>query len=167
MKLLTLCFFSMLCVSCGKKDEHRTYIENPYDDSKLRANLLIQDSRLIALEEKTAELEQLLNTVKSGLEMTNDDVESLKQSLEADYQDVIARLDVIENTVNNAERIEIMSICGSGENLIKVGNKFYAVYMVSNNYGTYLGKLQENMNYQTTDIVKARFKIVNSTIFCQ
>lgn len=110
--------------------------ETKYDDSKLLAYELIQDARIKALEDRLPELAVINST------LTN-----IQQQV----------------TLN---KVEVLKICASNEHLIKINNVFYAVYMVSNNYGTYLGKLDNNVQYRTTDSVASNFKIMNNSITC-
>lgn len=123
-------------ISCGRPSMDAIYIQNPYDDSKLQAYELIQDARIQALEDRLADIDTINTTLT--------DIQS-------------------QVTLN---KVNVIKICASNEHLIKMQNSYYAVYMVSNNYGTYLGKLSEGVNYQTTDSVRASFKIVNGALNC-
>jgi hypothetical protein len=85
---------------------------------------------------------------------------------------VEGELTAINNTLTDIQNevsigaVSIVKICASNEHLIKINSGFFAVYMVSNNYGTYLGKLDVNTTYQTTDSVHAQFKILNDAVVC-
>lgn len=154
MKLLVLC---LLLISC-KTNLETKYIENDYDDSKLQAYELIQDARLDAIENRESMLEQLATQDQS-------EISRLQHSIDFNYALVNATLTQIQLQVEQ-NKVQVLSICASSENLIKVNANYFAVYMVSNNFGTFLGKLDENVLYQTTDIFHARFKINNGVILC-
>jgi hypothetical protein len=132
---------TVLC-SCGKVKQNDVYhyVENTYDDSRLLAYELIQNARLDALEMEA-------NLVEGELAVIND------------------TLTDIQNEVS-VGAVSVVKICASAESLIKTNTGFFAVYMVSNNYGTYLGQLTENTTYQTTDATHVQFKILNGSIVC-
>jgi len=114
-----------------------TYIiETKYDDSKLLAYEVIQNARIKALEDRLPELAVINSTLTS-------------------IQQQVA-----------LNKVEMVKVCASNEHLIKMNNSFYAVFMVSNNYGTYLGKLDSNVQYRTTDSAAANFRITNNSITC-
>ena len=131
-------FILLLLVSCGRKT---VLVENNYDDSRLQAYELIQDARLDALE-----MSEIL---------------------------VAGKLSRINQTLTNIQRevstgaVSVLPICNSNEHLIKTNTGFFAVYMVSNNFGTFLGKLDNDVLYQTTDSIRARFIINGDNINCQ
>lgn len=131
-------FILLLLVSCGKET---TLIENNYDDSRLQAYELIQDARLDALEMR----EILVAGELSRINQT---------------------LTYIQREVSTGA-VSVLPICNSNEHLIKTNTGFFAVYMVSNNFGTFLGKLDNGVLYQTTDSVRARFTVSGDTINCQ
>lgn len=131
-------FILLLLVSCGRKT---VLIENNYDDSRLQAYELIQDARLDALEMR----EILVAGELSRINQTLTDIQT----------------EVSTGTVS------VLPICNSNEHLIKTNTGFFAVYMVSNNFGTFLGKLDNDVLYQTTDSVRARFTVSGDTINCQ
>ena len=160
MKTATIILGLMLLASCGKKVTTKVteYVENPYDASRIDAYNLIQDARLDAIEARLSDLDALTG-------QNSDDVQALTDSIESQF-------DTINNNLNNIQqqittnKVTVLPICASGENLIKMNNEFYAVYMVSNNYGTYLGKLANNTSYSTTDSVHAGFHLNNGVIVC-
>jgi hypothetical protein len=126
----------MLLVSCGRPSMDAIYIQNPYDDSKLQAYELIQDARIKALEDRLEDLDTI-----------NDTLTDIQQQV-------------------TANKVNVVKICASNEYMIKMNNEFYAVYMVSNNFGTYLGKLDNGVQYQTTDSVRSRFSVNNGVLTC-
>lgn len=155
----------LLLISCGRKvgrfteyNSNSTTIENKYDDSKLQAYNLIQDARIEALELRASHLE----AVSSELA---DDIEKVKRDIEEEFDLTNDYLNDLQLEVRTS-KVEVIKICASSENLIKVGGAFYAVYMISNNYGTYLGKLENNTNYQTTDNSHKGFHLTNGSIVC-
>lgn len=158
MKKLLLISSLILCISCGKKQSTTVLVENPYNDTKLAAYNVLNDSRIDAMEVRLVQLETLnqLNTASSEL---------LKDQVEQTFTDLNNLLDDLQLEVHNNE-VSVHKICASKENLLKLQGEFYAVYMVSNNFGTYLGKLDAGINYVTTDLVHASFKIVNGNIVC-
>lgn len=157
-KLLLISTILLLSVSCGTKESTLILVEKPYDDSKLVAYDLLNDARIDAMEVRLAQLETLnqLNTEASEL---------LKDQVEQNYLDLNNLLDELQLEVHN-NKVTVHKICTSNEHLLKLQGDFYAVYMVSNNFGTYLGKLDSNVNYSTTDNVHASFKIVSGNIVC-
>ena len=156
-KLLLISVILTLCISCGKKQSTTVLIENPYDDSKLAAYDVLSDARIDAMEVRLAQLEVLnqLNTDASEL---------LKDQVEQTFTDLNNLLDDLQLEVHN-NKVTVHKICTSSEHLLKLQGDFYAVYMVSNNFGTYLGKLDVGVQYQTTDSVHVRFKILNNGTF--
>jgi uncharacterized protein YcfL len=162
MKTL-LILASLLFVSCGNNTQ---ILENKYDDTQIQAILVIQDARIKALEARidayitdfdlvTIEFSEKLSNLETNLANRDEILENNIQLVNTALGDL------------QGKQIEALKICSSNEHLIKQGNNFYAVYMVSNNYGTFLGKLAENVVYRTTDNVGANFKIINNRIVCQ
>lgn len=157
-KLLLISTILLLSISCGKKHSTTVVIENKYDDSKLVAYSLLNDARISAIDTRLTQLETLnqLNTDASEL---------LRTQVEQNYLELNNLLDELQLEVHTKE-VTTHKICTSKEQLLKIQGEFYAVYMVSNNFGTYLGMLESNVNYQTTDSVHAGFKIINGSIVC-
>lgn len=153
-------FLAIFLISCGKNVTTKVteYVENPYDASKIEALDLIQDARLNAIEARLADLNALIDENTA-------DIQALTNSIDTQFNAVNASLNSIQAQVST-NKVTVMQICASGENLIKMNNEFYAVYMVSNNFGTYLGKLTNNVNYMSTDSVRATFHINNGNIIC-
>jgi len=164
--LLIIAAISLLTVSCGRKREYYTTVqENNYDDSQVKGEQILQSARIAALEARIAAFETNFDTVVIDY---NDKI----NNLETDAQDLRETLDYNVAVVTamladlNTKQLTPVKICASAEYLIQTSSGFYAVYMVSNNFGTYLGKLAEETQYQSTDIVKANFKIVNNQVVC-
>lgn len=157
-KLLLISAILTLCISCGRKQSTTVLIENPYDDSKLAAYDVLSEARITAIDNRLTQLEALnqLNNAAS---------EILKTKVEQNFIDLTNLLDDLQVEVHN-NKVTVHKICASNENLLKLQGEFYAVYMVSNNFGTYLGKLDSDTNYQTSDATNTRFKIVNGLINC-
>lgn len=166
MKLYTLILALplLLTVSCGKKN-YTTVVENPYDDSQVKSKQVIQEARISALEARINALESRFNEVLI-------DYNSLVNNVDAQFstlEETLTNNTLVVNTMLSdlaAKQTIPVKICASSEYLLKTSTGVYAVYMVSNNYGTYLGKLVEQTNYLTTDTVRATFKIVNNNIVC-
>lgn len=165
MKTL-LILATFLFVSCGKTTKVTELVENKYDDSQTKAILVIQDARIKALEAR-------MDAYVTNFDLVTIEFSEKLSNLETDLTNRDEILDDNIQLINTAlgqlqgKQIEALKICSSNEYLIKQGNSFYTVYMVSNNYGTFLGKLAENILYRTTDSVGASFKIINNTIICQ
>lgn len=153
----------LLTVSCGS---NTTTVENKYDDSQVQAILVIQDARIKALEAR-------INAYDSNFDLVTIEFSEKLSNLENEFKSKDELLDTNIQVINSGlamlqgKQVTPVKICSSKEYLIKQGNDYYVVYMVSNNYGTFLGKLAENINYATTDEVKARFKVVNNELVCQ
>lgn len=161
--LLTILSVTLLIASCGKKST--TIVENAYNDSSIKAYQVIQDARIAALEAR-------LNAYQTQFDTVVIDYDSRLNNLDAEFTTLDATLNYNIALVTsmladlNSKQIEPVKICASNEYLLKTATGMYAVYMVSNNYGTFLGKLSEQTNYQTTDVIHAQFKIVNNNIVC-
>lgn len=157
MKLLLLT--ALILTSCGKRVITN---ESDYNDSSIKAYQIMQDARISALEAK--------------LDVLNSDFDSAIIDFGNELNNVQASSENIANNnytlLNNAmlqlasTSLTVIKICASAEHLLKNSSGVYAVFMVSNNYGTYLGKLANDINYQTTDSVHANFKLVNDEIVC-
>jgi hypothetical protein len=93
---------------------------------------------------------------------------NLNNAINNNYNNTLTMLNSLQTQINNAasNQVSVLNICNSDEYLIKVGTNYYAVYMVSNNYGTHLGKLSLNVTYQTTDSYHKLFKLTSSGITC-
>lgn len=154
----------LLLVSCGKHKHEESitvkYVENTFDDSKLVAYNTIQDAKLATLETRTHNLELLTSS-------NSQDYETLRVQIESNYTQMLHEISLVQTQIDSSNKVSVLQICSSNENLIKVNNDFYAVYMINDDYGTYLGKLTSNVNYQTTDIHHSRFTITNGNIVCQ
>lgn len=162
MKALLLITTLIFLVSCGKhKHEYITVVQSGYDDSQTQALLVIQDARIKALEDRLNYLENEFGDVVI-------DFDERFNNLDQSNIDLNASLALLNNALTNLQtkQLSIVSICSSSEKLIKTNDGLYAVYMISNNYGTYLGKLVENVNYRTTDASQTNFKIVNGQVVC-
>ncbi len=162
MKTLLIMSVLLSLVSCGKRINTTTkvteYVENDYDSSRIDAYNLIQDARLNAIEARLVDLDALTS-------QNTEELETLTASIETQFDTINTNLNDIQLQVST-NKVTVLPICASGENLIKMNNEFYAVYMVSNNYGTYLGKLANNVNYQTTDSIHAGFHLNSGSIVC-
>lgn len=131
MKYLSVLAMLTVLSSCGKRTQ---YIENNYDDSNVQAKLKLHDALI-------TNLDRLIQENRT---------ESLNY--------VNTKIGVMQ-TLINGNKISFVKPCGSSENLMLINNTYYAIYMVSNNYGTYLGTLSERTRYQTTDSTKKQFEI--------
>lgn len=131
MKYLSVLAMLAVLSSCGKRTQ---YIENNYDDSNVQAKLELHDARI-------TNLDRLIQENKT---------ESLSY--------VNTKIDLMTGLING-NKISFVKPCGSLENLMLINGTYYAIYMVSNNYGTYLGTLSERTRYQTTDSTKKQFEI--------
>lgn len=154
----------LLIMSCGRKvqriiEHNETSVENKYDDSRLNAYELIQDARLNAIDVR-------LDALNASIVLNANDNEVFHATIENDFVTTNAFLNNLQAEVT-VNKVTVLTICASGENLIKMNNDFYAVYMVSNNFGTYLGKLADNVNYATTDNIHAGFHLNNGVIICR
>jgi hypothetical protein len=96
------------------------------------------------------------------------DFNSRINNLNEQHNSVSANLVLVNNALTSLQQqqISVIKICDSGEHLVRTGTGIYAVYMVSNYFGTYLGKLAEDVVYQTTDSKMARFKLSHNSIIC-
>lgn len=163
MKTTILSLILLLTVSCGKNET--VIATNAFDDSQLKAQLVIQDARLKALEARMNAYETNFDliTIEFSNRISNldNDFSSMEETMNENIATINLGLSDLQRKV-----IAPIKICNSDEHLIKTVDSVYAVYMVSNNYGTFLGKLSENVEYKTTDTVGARFKIVNNTVKC-
>ena len=175
----------MIVVSCGKNYHVTEYVQNPYDNSQnqleidaLKAeNLIIQqkqqlnNERITSVEVRLMALQDSINDLNNNLELSNEELQTLIDSKYQSTQNQIAFINnqfsqfnnvlnslqaIVNNTVNP---IFMIKVCSSNEHLIKVNGYYYSVYMVSNDFGTFLGKLEQNINYMTTDSSRVRFKI--------
>lgn len=148
---------TLLLISCGKKTIVNV-TENKFDNSN-------NDNRLTQLEAKNLVIEAKLLSYELKLAELEANGDSLADAIETKYNELFESLDSLEDEIE-VNKVELVKVCASNEQLIKVNNKFYAVYMVSNNNGTYLGELASNVQYQTTDNVRARFSLQNNQIVC-
>lgn len=156
MKLLLLT--ALVLTSCGKNITK----ENAYNDSSIKAYQVMQDARISALQAK--------------LDVLNSHFDSAIIDFGNELNNVQASSENIANNnytlLNNAmlqlasTSLTVIKICASGEHLLKNSSGVYAVFAVSNNNDTYLGKLANDTTYRTTDEVQAKFKLVNGEIVC-
>lgn len=164
MRLLLL-LTAFILTSCGQDYSQVILQENKYDDTQVKAMQVVQEARIAALEARLDAFNTNFDDVliDFGERLNNQETlsGSLGEALDTNLTILNNALIMLQNQV-----ISVVPICNSGENLIKSGNSLYAVYMISNNYGTFLGKLSENVNYRTTDAVQANFKIVNNVVVC-
>ena len=172
METILLLSTLLLTVSCGRK-RITTVVQNPYDDSKLKTELVLQDARIKALEDR-------LDALESGFDQLEVDFTDLHSTLTAEYtaeldnktDTINAALDILQAKVASLEteasnNTKVVKVCNSSEYLLRIGSSYYAIYMVSNNYGTYLGKLSEGVSYRTTDSTNSNFRVeTNKTITC-
>lgn len=162
MKLLLLSTMLLFC-SCGKNTT--TSVESPYNDSSIRVELVLQDARIKALEAR-------LNAYETNFDLVTIEFNNKLSNIDRDFDTMQETLDNNISIINQGlaqlqgKVISLVKICSSNEYLIKTSDGMFAVYMVSNNYGTFLGKLANDVNYQTTDTVKANFKLVNNQLVC-
>lgn len=162
--LLVIFAITLITSSCGKS-KSTTVVESPYNDSSVKAHQVIQDARIAALEAR-------LNAYQTQFDTVVIDYDSRLNNLDAEFTTLDAILNYNIALVTsmladlNSKQIVPVKICASNEYLLKTATGMYAVYMVSNNFGTFLGKLAENLNYRSTDQVQANFKIVNNNIVC-
>lgn len=148
--------------ACGKRI---TSIENKYNDSSIKAYQVIQDARIAALE---AKFDVLNSNFDAAIIDFDNDLNNLQSSYTSSNEASIANYNLLSAAMVqlSSSNLEVIKICSSGEHLLKNSSGVYAVYMVSNNYGTFLGKLANDVNYQTTDSVHASFKLVDNNIVC-
>jgi len=158
MKKLVILTAMLLAAGCSwgpNGSDFHNHLEMPYNDDAFKENReavaaeqVLQDARLTALEVRIAQLE-------AGMTGTSE----LYNATMAVINDL--QVQITTGAVN------VLPICSSGESLIKTSQGIYAVYMVSNNFGTYLGMLSENVAYQTTDTSHTHFMLVNNEVICQ
>lgn len=153
MKLILL---ALLLASCGKPQT--TNIHNSFDDSKIMALDIIYDARIKVIETRMNALETLVGTNQAGNA-------SFNAIIQANFITSMNTLTELQTEVTK-NKVEIVPICNTAEHLIKINGTYFAVYMVSNNLGTYLGKLEKGITYQTTDSNQDKFTLNDLTIEC-
>lgn len=116
----------------------------------------------LALDNQQEQIDNLESIINSS-------TVSLQNQINTNYNSTVLLLNSLQNQINNSQNntISIIQICNTNENVLKLNNNYYAVYMVSNAFGTYLGKLSQNVQYRTTDSSKQDFHInSNNQIIC-
>lgn len=132
-----------------------------YDDKVLQVKLMLHDARIVALENQVSQLNDANELMKFNIEAAEVAIIAANTQLNA----TLSLIDDLSAEVAAGE-VKILKVCSSKEYLIKVPSGVYAVYMISNNLGTYLGQLEENVEYRTTDSVQSRFKISQGVVVC-
>lgn len=160
---LSLITLTTLITSCGK--DVTLYVANPYDDQAIKAEQVITGARISALEARINVIESRFDEVIIDF---NSELNNLNSTAATLSEVVTENLNIVNMALDNLQQqqVSVIKICASNEYLIKASSGVYAVHMVSNNFGTFLGKLPNEVTYQTTDSIKARFKLVNSEIIC-
>ena len=149
MKHLLLATILLTTLACGRKTIHTT-VENNYDDSSIRSELVLQDARIRLLEDKLNDL------------ITQDQLDARLEVLSS-----------IETRLSNLESssVELVTICSSKELLLKVGDIYYGVISTITSAGlaskVHLGVIPEFKLYQTTDGTNQLFQIEYGNIACK
>ena len=149
MKILLLTLTLITTLACGRKHTYHT-IENNYDDSTIKSELVLQDARIRLLEDKLDDL------------ITQDQLDARLEVLTA----IQTRLGSLESV-----SVELVKICSSDELLLKVGEVYYGVVSTISSVGlsskVHLGKIPEFSLYQTTDGSSQLFQIEDGNIICK
>ena len=149
MKILLLTLTLITTLACGRKHTYNT-IENNYDDSTIKSELVLQDARIRLLEDKLNDL------------ITQDQLDARLEVLT-----------VIQTKLNSLESVsvELVNICSSNELLLKVDSVYYGVVSTISSSGfsskVHLGKVPEKEWYQTTDGSSQLFQIEDGEISCK
>lgn len=162
MKNVLILALSVLFVSCGKDGSYMYYT----DDLRHKATedkISIIESKNLLYDAKIEAIELRL----ASLESDNEELSSQYDSLLDLLEDLENQVDTLEDDLNRLIVPIPVKVCSSNEHLLKIGDDYFAVYMVSNNNGTFFGKLQVNIHYNTTDGNNVSFKVtINKTIQC-
>ena len=149
MKILLLTLTLITTLACGRKHTYHT-IENNYDDSTIKSELVLQDARIRLLEDKLNDL------------ITQDQLDARLEVLT-----------VIQTKLSGLESVsvELVKICSSNELLLKVDSVYYGVVSTISSSGfsskVHLGKVPEKEWYQTTDGSSQLFQIEDGEISCK
>lgn len=152
-------FVLLLLVSCGKKVTKTRFVENKFDDTVIQNQLTAHEARIKALED-----------AQQGF-LVQDDIKNFLTGSEVD-----AKLTVIETLATKSELMEIKSICDTKEQLIKSGDKLFAVISTITKVGqgvnqhdnvsnVHLGEITDG-SYRLTDGSNKRFSVTSGVITC-
>lgn len=139
-------FVLLLLVSCGKKVTKTRFVENKFDDTVIQNQLTAHEARIKALED-----------AQQGF-LVQDDIKDFLTGSQVD-----AKLTVIETLATKSELMKIESICGTKEQLIKSGDKLFAVISTITKVGQWVNQHDNVSNVHLGEITDGSYKLTDGS----